>query len=55
MKKPRGSKASITIEGDEVVLKIEGVTLRLNDYLAKEVGEKLFKAGCVVKDRKESR
>lgn len=51
----RSAKMTITLEEDEVVLKVDEVVLRFTPFVAKEVGEKLFKAGCVMKDRLEEK
>lgn len=47
--------ARIVIEGNNVVLTVEDVTMTFNGYLAKEIGEKLFKAGCVLRDQEQSK
>lgn len=54
-KKDRHAAAKIVIDGENVILTVEDITLTFNSYLAKEIGEKLFKAGCALKDRQDRR
>lgn len=47
--------AKIVVDDNEVILTVEGVTLKFNGFLAKEIGEKLFKAGCLLRENEKTK